>query len=51
MIAAPLQLPRMEAPTAADVDAWHARYVEALVALFERHKAAHGAAGATLEVY
>ena len=52
VVGAPLALPRIEQPTDADVDAAHAKYVEALRALFERQKAAYAHEGhdATLEV-
>jgi len=52
VIGPPLQLPRIEAPTAEEVALWHGRYVDALRALFDKHKAAYAFEGekATLEV-
>ncbi|CAM9525628.1 unnamed protein product [Ascophyllum nodosum] len=35
----PLVLPKIETPSSNDVDKWHGLYVEALTALFDRHKA------------
>ena len=37
-------------PSAEAVDALHERYVAALSALFEKHKAAHGYADRTLHI-
>ena len=37
-------------PTDAEVDAYHAAYVAALVALFEAHKATYGCADKTLKI-
>ena len=38
VVCEPLQLPLVFAPTAAVVNEWHAKYVERLRELFERHK-------------
>jgi len=53
VVGKPLQLPRIEAPTAEDVARWHGAYCDALEALFERHKGKYAAegAGARLEVF
>jgi hypothetical protein len=53
VVGPPLQLPRIESPTAEDVALWHAKYVDALVALFEKHKGVHAFEGdsAKLEVF
>ena len=40
----PLRLPRIEEPTAEQVDEWHAKYVTHLKALFDEHKAEFGKA-------
>ena len=47
----PLQLPRIEAPTQAQIDEWHAEYLNALRVTFDRHKAEAGKPDAVLEVY
>lgn len=41
---------RIVEPTDAEVDAYHADYVAALVALFEAHKATYGCADKTLKI-
>ena len=47
----PIQLPLIPEATSADVDKWHKVYVEALVKLFDRHKAqVAGKESATLNV-
>jgi len=46
----PLELPRIEEPTSEQVDEWHAKYVQALRDLFDKHKAEAGRPDATLEV-
>ena len=46
-----LQLPRIEAPTQAQIDEWHAEYLNALRVTFDRHKAEVGKPDAVLEVY
>jgi hypothetical protein len=51
VVGKPLALPRIAAPTAADVAEWHAKYVAALVELFDEHKKAAGKPDATLEVW
>lgn len=45
------QLPLVPDPTAAQVAQHHARYLAALASLFDAHKAKHGAAGETLEIW
>ena len=52
VVGPPLQLPRLESPSAEEVEKWHAAYVLALRALFDRHKGACAAEGeaAVLEV-
>jgi len=47
----PLELPHIKQPTQAEIDEWHMKYVEALVALFDKHKAEAGIPDAKLEVY
>ncbi|CAN0038997.1 unnamed protein product [Phaeothamnion confervicola] len=48
----PVVLPRIAEPTAAEIDKFHAAYVAALVALFDRHKARFaGNPTATLDVW
>ena len=50
VVGAPLRLPRIEAPTAADVALWHGRYCDALQRLFDEHKRDAGCPDAVLEV-
>jgi len=50
-VGSPLQMPTIKEPTAAQVDEWHAKYVEALRALFEKHKAEAGEPNAVLEIW
>ena len=50
VVGSPLQLPRIEEPTKADVEHWHGRYIEELVALFDRHKSRFGYADRQLEL-
>jgi len=38
VVGKPLQLPTLEKPTPEDIDHWHQRYIEELLALYERHK-------------
>lgn len=45
-----MDLPHIPEPTAADVEHWHGRYLEALQALFEEHKAEAGYPQAQLEI-
>lgn len=42
VVGTPMQVPRVEEPTAEQVDEWHGKYCEALQALFERHKGEFG---------
>ena len=46
-----LELPRIDEPSAAQVDEWHATYMRELEALFERHKAQFGYADRTLNFF
>ena len=50
VVGEPLQLPRIEAPAAADVALWHGRYCDALQRLFDAHKAQAGCPDAELEL-
>jgi len=52
----PLQMPQIDHPTKEDVDEWHGKYIEALAALFNKHKAeankdGAGAVDAKLELF
>ena len=47
----PLQLPRIEQPSPAQVDEWHAAYLAALQKLFEASKAEAGEPKAVLDVW
>ena len=49
VVGEPLKLPRIAEPTKAQVDEWHDKYIKALQALFNRHKAKY-APGAALEI-
>lgn len=51
VIGPPLQLPKIEKPTAEDVAKYHQLYCKSLLALFDRHKAKYGAANKKLEVF
>jgi len=51
VVGSPVQLPQIAEPTPADVDEWHAKYVAALVATFEKHKAECGKPDAVLELW
>ena len=42
VIAHPVKLPKIEQPTADDVAHWHGRYVAALQAIYDDHKARFG---------
>ncbi|KAJ8600911.1 hypothetical protein CTAYLR_005058 [Chrysophaeum taylorii] len=46
----PIEFPKIESPTDADVDLWHTKYVTELVNLFETHKAQAGYGDRTLMV-
>ena len=46
VVGPPLQLPRIEKPTAEEVAKWHREYIGALQALFDRHKVSYAAQGA-----
>lgn len=47
----PLQMPTIAEPTSAQIDEWHAKYVTALVDLFDAHKAEVGQPDAKLEIW
>ena len=47
----PLQLPCIAKPSKLDVEKWHAKYIEALQATFDAHKAAAGRPDAVLEIW
>jgi len=47
----PLQLPKIAEPTTADVATWHAKYIVALQANFDKNKKAAGRPDAVLEVW
>lgn len=47
----PIDLPRIEQPTQADIDKWHAVYIEKLTDLFERNKGAFGYADRKLNLF
>ena len=47
----PLQLPRIAEPSKADVQEWHAKYIEALQTTFDTYKAAAGRPRAVLEIW
>lgn len=49
--AAPVELPHLPDPTPRDVEEHHRRYVDAVAALFDRHKARFGYGDRVLEVY
>lgn len=50
-VGAPLQLPTIAEPTPAQVDEWHGKYLDALRALYEAHKAEAGYSNNVLEIY
>lgn len=45
-----LELPQISDPTPEEVDKWHAKYTDALVTLFNKHKAEAGKPTAVLEI-
>jgi len=47
----PLQLPTIKEPTAAEVDEWHAKYIEALTRVFDENKSTAGEPDAELEIW
>jgi len=49
-VGAPLEMPKIDKPTEADVDEWHAKYRAALRGLFDKHKAEVGRADSHLEI-
>jgi 1-acyl-sn-glycerol-3-phosphate acyltransferase len=52
VVGPPIQLPRIEAPSAEEVTRWHGVYCQALLSLFDKHKGACAAEGeaARLEI-
>mmetsp|Transcript_65894 Transcript_65894/g.157533 ORF Transcript_65894/g.157533 Transcript_65894/m.157533 type:complete len:397 (+) Transcript_65894:90-1280(+) len=50
VVGRPVELPKIEEPSAEEVDHWHAKYIEALVQTFNENKAKVGKPDATLEV-
>lgn len=50
-IGEPLVLPIIISPTKADVDFWHGKYMEALVATFDKYKADAGRPNAQLDLW
>ena len=51
VVGKPLQLPCIEKPSEEEVAKWHGQYMEALVGVFDRHKASYGEPDAKLEVW
>jgi 2-acylglycerol O-acyltransferase 2 len=47
----PLQLPKIDEPSAGDLDEWLGKYTAALTDLFDKHKAEAGHPAATLEIW
>lgn len=47
----PLQLPKITEPTRAEVSTWHAKYMDALQATFDKNKEAVGKPDAVLEMW
>ncbi|KAL1523791.1 hypothetical protein AB1Y20_018714 [Prymnesium parvum] len=45
-----IQFPRIDQPTSADIETWHAKYIQELRALYEAHKAQFGYAGRELQI-
>jgi diacylglycerol O-acyltransferase 2 len=41
-IGTPIEVPKVENPSQEDIDKFHALFVERLVALFDKYKAAYG---------
>ena len=50
IVGEPIQCPKIEKPTAADVDKYHALYIEGLRKVFDDHKAKYAHADAVLEL-
>jgi len=50
-VGAPLELPTLPEPTAAQIDEWHGRYVDALRGVFEGNKKEAGYPDAQLEIW
>ena len=50
-VGAPLQLPEIAEPSGAQVDEWHAKYIQALRDVYEAHKAEAGFPDGVLEVW
>ena len=51
VVGKPIEVPQREAPGPEEVQLYLQRYIAALQAIFEQHKAAAGHPGATLTVY
>ncbi len=47
----PLRLPKIDKPTAGDVDEWHGKYVEHLKTHFNKHKKQFGSGERELEIW
>eukprot|EP00440_Ansanella_granifera_P073872 gb/GFBE01080156.1/.p1 GENE.gb/GFBE01080156.1/~~gb/GFBE01080156.1/.p1 ORF type:complete len:380 (+),score=85.79 gb/GFBE01080156.1/:1-1140(+) len=47
----PVELPQIAEPTAAEVEKWHGKYMDALKDVFEKHKAEAGYANSSLELW
>ena len=50
VVGPPLRLPRIDAPSPADVSLWHSKYCDALLRLFDDHKQQAGCPDAQLEL-
>jgi len=50
-VGSPLKLPQIAEPSKQDVTEWHHKYMEALQALFEKHKGEAGRPDAVLEIW
>lgn len=51
VVGAPVWFPCLQDPTKEELKEWHGRYIEAVRALYDKHKAAHGAADIPLTIY
>lgn len=52
LVGAPIPVEQVEKPTQEDIDALHVKYCDALVKLFDEHKASYGIKeGKTLNIY
>jgi 2-acylglycerol O-acyltransferase 2 len=50
VVGMPLEVPRIEKPTPADVDLWHAKYVEALVSLYRENKDVYAVTASEMKI-